>query len=827
MVTQLLNLKPRGLYRHPNPLSEVPPGAIVRGANVVQPREGLLDQRRGIKRYGDELTLGVGERPNRLVNFKDRRLLHYGTSLAYDSDGAGTWVDYSGTYTPPSGVTRIKFAEANKNIYFTTSSGIKKLASLTGTVGEAGTPTGLDTTLALNGASGFMNNNSQVAYRVVWGIKDVNENLILGAPSQRAVISNSSGGTRNVQLTITIPSGITTSHFYQVYRSQMTSSSTETPNDELQLVYESNPTAGEITAKSVTFIDITPDSLRGATLYTSPSQQGIDQSNAQPPLAKDLCVFKNMTLYANTVSKQRLILTLISVDGTGLVVGDTVTIGSHTYTGAAAENIAAAQFKVETALTPAENIEATALSLIRVINGYASNTTYYAYYLSSYNDLPGRFAVEERSIGGTSFAFTSNNGDAFNPNLPTSGTSVSTNNEAARNRVYISKLLQPEAVPILQYVNIGSADDDILRVIALRDSAFVWKTDGLYRIVGETPQTIQVSLFDGTVKLVAPDSAIPFDNQVYGWTETGIVAASDTGVAVLSRPIEADLVQLSQYTNFESATHAVGYESERTYWVFTVTQNADTYATQAYSYNSLANTWTGPHPLAFSCGVLGNDDDMMYLGSALPTNKYVYIERKTYTETDFADDEYAVTIVSSTGTSVQVASSADAVVGQTLKQGDRKAKVESIPDATHIVVSKTLAWLAGAATLYDPIHVEIQSAPITATNPGIVKQYSDAVFFFRTATFEEIDLGFSSNFATYRSDITASPVSEGLWGLFPWGGVPWGGAPPEIQPIRTYVPPEMQMCNWLVNYITHAEALSTFSYAGISIMFEPMSERIH
>ncbi|TXG85836.1 MAG: hypothetical protein E6R13_01610 [Spirochaetes bacterium] len=156
-----------------------------------------------------------------------------------------------------------------------------------------------------------MADNTQVAYRVVWGRKDLNSNLILGAPSQRSVISNSSGGTRDVSLTITIPSTITASDFVQVYRSGQSATSSTEPNDEMYLVYEKNPTAGEITARSMTFTDSTPDSLVGVTLYTSASQEGLLQANEMPPLAKDVAFFKGCLFYANTVSKQRLTLTLL------------------------------------------------------------------------------------------------------------------------------------------------------------------------------------------------------------------------------------------------------------------------------------------------------------------------------------------------------------------------------------------------------------------------------------------------------------------------------------------------------------------------------------
>lgn len=264
----------------------------------------------------------------------------------------------------------------------------------------AGMAKALNVQASTTGASGFMANNTQVAYRVVWGRKDNNENLVLGAPSQRALVSNSTGGTRDVSLTVTIPSTITVTDFIQVYRSGQSATSTTEPNDELYLVYEANPTAGELTARSLTFTDSTPDSLVGATLYTSPSQEGLLQANEQPPLASDLAFFKDSVFYSNIVGKQRLFLTVISVGGTnGIQLDDTITIAGVTYTAKATEDVANRHYDLVTGGTPAQNIADTVDSLVRVINTNSSNTTVYAYVVSGYDDLPGKIVIEERALG--------------------------------------------------------------------------------------------------------------------------------------------------------------------------------------------------------------------------------------------------------------------------------------------------------------------------------------------------------------------------------------------------------------------------------------------
>lgn len=798
-------------------------------SNMVIDREGVIETRRGIKKYGTALTLGAGERPNKLFEFKERALLHYGTTLAYDSDNAGTWSNYSGTYSPPTNAARVRSVNASSNFYFTTSAGIKKLDAYNGAVTQAGGLKALDGTATTTGASGFQTNNTQVAYRIVIGITDANQNKILGAPSQRIIMINSSGGTRDGALVFALPSGITTSHVFQIYRSAMSSGVAVEPNDELQLIVERNPTGAEVSGLSVSYTDSTPESLRGATLYTCPSQEGIAQANEPPPLARDVAFYKNHVLFLNTITKHRLNITLISVGGSGLVANDTITIAGTVYTGKASENAAVGEFKVTTGGTASENIDATARSLISVINRYATNTLVYAYYLSGYNDLPGQILVEERGIGGSAFVAISSRGSAFSPTIPSSGSTYTSSNETKKNRLYISKQQQPEAVPLLNYIDIGSADADGLRVIALRDSAFILKEDGIFRMTGESISDFRVALFDNTTTLIAEDTAVAFNNQVFGFADQGVVAISDAGVQIMSRQIEADLLQLATITNFSTIAWACAYESDRKYILALPSATTDTYPTVLYVYNTITTSWT-TWDRSMSAGLIMARDNKLYMGSALSTSKYVYQERKTYGITDNADEELAVTISSSSGTTVTMVSTTGLAVGWQLAQFtgttlQRSSMITAITDATHVEVDDDLTWAAAAATAYAPIEEAVTYAPIHGGNPGVMKHFNYLSAMFSNAEFDELTMSFTSDLSVSVDSVTLAPQREGPWGLFPWGLVAWGGAQARLQPIPTFVPLEKCRCNWLNISLSHSQALSKFSLTGISVFFEMMSAR--
>jgi hypothetical protein len=218
------------------------------------------------------------------------------------------------------------------------------------------------------------------------------------------------------------------------------------------------------------------------------------------------------------------------------------------------------------------------------------------------------------------------------------------NNEVKPNRVYYSKLQQPEAVPLVNFFDVGAEDKAVLRIVPLRDTLFVFKEDGLYRISGESaPFTL--SLFDESCVLVAPDSIGILNNVVFGWTRKGIDNITESGVQNISRPIDTLILPIasSKYANFRTATWGVGYESDNSYLVATVVNVADTVANIIYRFSNLTGTWT-TFDKTNTCGIVG-PDDRLYMGAG-DTN-YIEQERKNFDRTDYADREFVKTLASS------------------------------------------------------------------------------------------------------------------------------------------------------------------------------------
>lgn len=819
-----LRLKPAGLFSYPNAFSETPPGALTEAINVQITRPSILEQRRGAAPVGPVFTDNV----SKLYNYQNQIISSSGTTLGYYSSDLSTRTDYSGSYSAPTGALTIHSIQANKNIYFNTSTGVKKLDSIAGAISFAGAPAGLDGSGTTTG-SGWFNNTTQVAYRILFQYTDANNNLVRGAPSQRIVVSNNTGGATNVSLTFTLPNGLTTAWQYQVYRSPLSADLSTEPNDECALVYTGNPTSGELSAKVVTITDSVPDSLKGEIIYTASSQQGITQANYQPPIATDVTYFKGFAFYGNTTSLYQALITLVSVGSPGLQVDDTITINGMVFTAKSSETIASGEFELFTSGTPSQNITDTANSLVRVINRYPSNTTIYAYYQSGYSDLPGRIQLQAQDFSVPVYTVASSRAGAFVPDIGT--TTLTATNETQPNGIQVSKYQQPEACPIGQTLFAGSADKSLLRIIALRDYILVFKQDGVFQISGTDFASFQVQLVDSTTILRGIESAVSLNNKVYCFSNQTIISMTyNEGAVLKSLPIKGDLLTLSSplYPNFDDVSYGISYESENQYIFFTVSATTDTTATQAFVYNYLTHTWTTyQYPYTMGTGFVNPTDDKLYLGSSDAGSRYLYQERKNYTSYDYADNSYPITIVSSAGTTVTVVDSTNATVGYTLNQDDRISVITAVVDASTITVENSLSWTAGAATVYKPIAVSLRFNPEAFGNPGIVKHFKECHAIFSVADFDSFDLGFSTDFYPSINFSTLTPKFSDGWGLGAWGSSPWGSGVPPFQVIRGLVPLKQRRGHWLNISVNYADALSNFALEGFSLFYSKQSQRFH
>lgn len=214
-------------------------------------------------------------------------------------------------------------------------------------------------------------------------------------------------------------------------------------------------------------------------------------------------------------------------------------------------------------------------------------------------------------------------------------------NEEKGNRVYYSKVNEPEAVPIVNYIDIGPKDEEIKRILALRDNLFVLKDDGIYIVSGTSAPNFNVRLLDNT-KIIAPDSAVVLNNQIFCLTAQGITMITDSGAGVISSGIENLIDNITnQDFNYAKNTFGIPYENDRAYIMFAPTRSTDTTATQAFRYNIFEQTWSRWEYNA-TCGHVMDRDNKLYIGDG--DRNYVMQERKNNSRTDHAERSFNATI---------------------------------------------------------------------------------------------------------------------------------------------------------------------------------------
>lgn len=638
-MPQTLELQALGLYLTDNPLS-APPGSLVTADDAVIWRNGIIETRRGNR---PEVSLGAYGDLTALTAFGGYVLANTSDDLMVYRTGSTSVNQYNGTFAAPSTGQRMRFLEAQGNLYAGTSAGVKRLTTPLGTWEAAGVPPGLEGTSATSGSTGFLDSGSAVAYRFVWGMRDGNGNLHLGPPSGRllvsyastatgtvtltggagdvtitvggtavgpvafnvsdaqtatdcitalnanatvaALVTASSGGsgiilltadtsgptgdtitltasrtagaatasgatlsggseTRDVDVTIPVPTGITSgTHFVQVYRTETRTTTAGDPGEEMAMVAELFPTGAEVTAGSLTYTDVAT-SPNGATAYFSPSQGGIINAKDAPPSPRDMALFKGYTFYAVECCIQRAQMTLLAVGGSeGMIAGDGIRFeGDGWYENYAAnvatESAATGQFLLTTSGTASQNIEATARSLVRVINGRPSGRAY-ASYASGPNDPPGVIIIQARSLTDTEFEIAAVSADEYwSP--------------ATRVRLYVTNAVRTANVTTLTTFNPHKlAVGDQIRVVRLERGVYEFTT-GTFT-VASTPTTTTFTYSDVGGDIAAggvdSDQIVALPNDVL-YTDDGV--ATDTWA--YSAFEEPEAVPLGNYFNVASGS---------------------------------------------------------------------------------------------------------------------------------------------------------------------------------------------------------------------------------------------------------------------------------
>lgn len=494
--------------------------------------------------------------------------------------------------------------------------------------------------------------------------------------------------------------------------------------------------------------------------------------------------------------------------------------------------------------TVSAQLRNTAQGLVKAVNRDNASLVY-GNYISGITDTPGKMRFTAEGFTGVIYmrANSAGAGEAFYPILPSSfgsGTQVFSKNDVQPHVVYISKIGEPEAVPYVNFLPVGSRNKPIRRIIALRNSVIVLKEDGVWKITGDNPINFTATQLDSTVQVIAPNTAASLNNQIYFLAIDGICVATDSAVAIVSRRIENRVENIVGLPNISEISAAVAYDSDRTYRICTTLPNQDT-RTITYFHNALNDTWTESDQL-FVGGVIGPGNLMYYIS----TDNRILRERKNGTRIDFGGQNYSITVTSVDSDlygALIVSSSAAPMEGDFIVKDDVISRIETVTNTTGSNYRVTFYYqtnLAAADSLimYARIVSTIRMAPYHGGMVERGKQFSQMQLHQRSPNITKIKCTFTGQTfgGSELTEWNVVDVGGGSlgWGNQTWGFFPWGDADTidiqySTQPapvVRLYVPLFQQRNTFIQAELLHEQGGESMEIQAMGWTLRAYNERV-
>jgi len=341
-------------------------------------------------------------------------------------------------------------------------------------------------------------------------------------------------------------------------------------------------------------------------------------------------------------------------------------------------------------------------------------------------------------------------------------------------------------------------------------------------------------LFDETVRIISPRSVVTLLNNVYAWTTQGVVAINDTGVEIISRPIEKTLTDA--YNNLPSGAKeqcfAVANEVERTLHLYVPTSN-NAPSTQCFVFNTITRTWTREVVTTQATaeqiinGAVGRDEyGKLHRASVTVSGKFL-IQRNTQASADYQD----IGGTPQTADNGVYDNEAFFSVNPNFQPNDVVITDEG---TTHVVQTVTFLgseWqvifftddvplTATTFALCTAISSAWQYAPITGGNPDQLKLFRQAQVLFQNAHARTMQATFSTELITNVETQTIDlQTITGQW------APSWDGLERPFN-LSVLIPQEMRRSTRLNAKITLNGACQAFSVNGLSIRLSPSGDKV-
>jgi hypothetical protein len=319
-------LRCTGLATDANPLIAGRAGGMRVANDVVIAAEGVAMTRPGFPSVATETTTRV---PRCMYVYNSEPIFNTIDGAQWQLEAAnGSTI--TGDSTPPDlDIGGTQWLEARKSLYFTTTTGIKKLTAEDDTASEQA---GLGIQIATlagtaHTATGGTNMpaNSTWAYRLVLVKRDANGYIRRSPPSSRimgydttaddAIDWSVNGGRVYFQRDTNYPWHLAAGDTVEFYRTRHnTAGVTSTPSAEHYLSFIYTLTSTDVTNGYFNPPnDTTIDDALGAALYTNPTQLGIANAKEIPPKAVAVAQWSGCAWYGNTSHRHRISLEISKI----------------------------------------------------------------------------------------------------------------------------------------------------------------------------------------------------------------------------------------------------------------------------------------------------------------------------------------------------------------------------------------------------------------------------------------------------------------------------------------------------------------------------------
>lgn len=523
-------------------------------------------------------------------------------------------------------------------------------------------------------------------------------------------------------------------------------------------------------------------------------------------------------------------------NGTGISVqfSDVIDIDGNQFFAWTSESVANNCFRWLTVSAGSpDTVRQAAVSLCYVVNRQLSDLV--VSLLSSGEDEA--ILLIEWVTAPTNYTYQMSNGRAWAPNstaLAYGGvqSSISVTVETFPGRLQWSKAQLPEAVPPVNFTDVGDALEPIYRIIVARDALWILKRDGIWRLTGSGPDAGWRVDPVSSARLLTPRACASLGDDVAVWLDTGVHVIG-TGMTPIDAPMVSEtLSDVARLIRAEATPYAGAFvrcnklEGE-VYVAVPASGTAQTCAA-IYVYNANTGAWT-TWAAPTQDLVLGEAGKLISAGTV---GWGVGLER-VGTLFDCADSSYTITIVDnmdgtysdSTNTWVPVVGDR---VARTIGDALASAFVLTVDGSAHFTLSADIG--TGGATAYVAIETTVEWVAKSARSPQALKRWTEGSLAWESI-FDayEYTLGFKTdqtrNLTTTQTQNVArllDPNATGVSGAA-FDAIAQGY---EQTAVMFYIPRAACLASQIRPRVTIRQGGVCWALTALSLTFEPISTKL-